>query len=460
MKLRNVVISTMLIMVIFMSVASAAERVSLGFLYGVSDRTELVDRTNGSINQVAPTCLDLTSKGNLDITSDLTHEFVNQMHERGILVTPFLSNHWVRSKGRAAIKNKENLANEIVNTILEYNLDGINVDIENLTPEDKDGFSELVRLLSEKMPKDKILSVSVAANPEAKETGWQGSYDYAKLGEYSDYLFIMAYDEHSQGGACGPVASFEFVEKSIQHALKYVSRDKIVLGIPLYGRYWKEGEEVSGEAVVIGAVPSLISKNKGIVKYDENIGEACVTFSIDNPKIKSKINGITLEDGNYTIWYPNEESIKVKLKLVNQYNLLGVGVWALGQEKIEFWNYYKNELNQIPYVSEKEEKIREHYEALVVDVSRLEQERKIKLEYKDYSNVKEEQESEKSKVEGEKLVVLPNETLKTIKEIHFFDIKKNRFMKIDNDNKLITKENIKENKAMHIFRLCSKYNLR
>lgn len=457
MKLRNVILSTMLIMIIFMSVVSAADRVSLGFLYGISNPTELVDRTNGAMNQVAPTCLNLTTTGNLIVTSELTHQFVEEMHAREILVTPFLSNHWVRSKGRAAIKNADKLANDIVNVIAEYNLDGINVDIENLTSEDRDAFSEFVRVLREKMPEDKILSVCVAANPEASEKGWQGSYDYAKLGEFSDYLFVMTYDEHSQGGACGPVSSLTFVEKSIQYALQYVSKDKIVIGIPFYGRYWKEGAETGGEAVVIGAIPALVSKNKAVVKYDETIGEASVTFSIYADGVKSKINGVELEEGIYHIWYPNEASIKAKLDLVNQYDLLGAGVWALGQEKVDVWSYYKEELNRIPYISLEEEKMqqeREKYEALVIDLSNLEEPDLFPFQNEMRDEFTEE-EWEKVKVQEktehilEKVIELPKkfETSETLGTI----------LKVKKETK---KERKNQLKKVHIYRYCRKELLR
>ena len=385
----KIVLSIIFIMAIFVntvfvSTVFAADRVSLGFLYGISNQVELVDRTNGAINQVSPTCLNLSSKGNLVVTSELSHSFVEEMHARGIKVTPFLSNHWSRSKGRAAIKNAEKLSDDIINVINEYNLDGVNVDIENLTSEDRDLLSEFVRILSEKMPENKMLTVSVAANPKASEGGWQGSYDYAKLGEYSDYLFVMTYDEHSQGGACGPVSSYDFVEESIKYTLQYVSKDKIVIGIPLYGRYWKNGAETGGEAVVIGAIPNIISRNSTIAKYDEKIGEAYVDFTVYADGVKTKINGVELEEGSYRIWYPNDESIKSKLDLVNKYDLLGAGVWALGQEKVNVWEYYKNELNKVPYISveekaaaEKEEERlnqkREKYEALVVEKSKLEE---------------------------------------------------------------------------------------
>lgn len=454
MKKRSTSIILMLILIIFSSSVLAAERVSLGFIYGASDGINLVDRTNGAINQVSPTCLDLSQKGDLVVTKDLTHTFVQAMKEREILVTPFLSNHWVRSKGIAAIKNTENLTNQIVNVVLEYDLDGINVDIENLTPDDKESFSEFVRVLREKLPKEKLLSVCVAANPTGTEAGWQGSYDYQKLGEYANYLFIMAYDEHGQGGACGPVASNEFVENSIKYALEQVSKDKIVLGIPLYGRYWKNGADVGGEAVAIGAVPTLISRNKGIVKYDETIGEACVEFTINNPDIRSKINGVALEDGDYTMWYQNEESIKFKLNLVNQYDLLGSGVWALGQEKVEVWNYYKNELNKTPYISTEEERnieIREKFEAMLAYLADLEEPDLFPLKNEMNKTSKIIAKLKEENIEKVELPHIENEIENQVKYIKTIDS-----LKIKNKKLKRALNQVLEFKNIHHYRLCGK----
>lgn len=466
MKIRHIILSTMLILGISTSSVLAAERVSLGFIYGADDQVELVDRTNGSINQVSPTCFDINSRGNLVITSELTHEFVAAMKERNIIVTPFLSNHWVRSKGRAALKNAENLTNQIVTAIEEYQLDGVNIDIENLTPDDRDSLSNFVKLLSEKLPEDKILSVSVAANPDASETGWQGSYDYAKLGAYSDYLFVMTYDEHGQGGACGPVASLEFSRKSIEYTLRYVSKDKIVMGIPFFGRYWKNGEDYGGDAIVIGAMPALLSKIHEVIRYDVKVGEACVKFHIENPVRKVKINGKVLENGDYTIWYPNEESIRLKLNLVNEYDLLGAGVWALGQEKVDVWEYYHNELNKIPYISPEEARIqaiREAYEALVVDMSNMEEpnihplqnEKDEKIEIQkvlDESINKERRKEEAANIHVENLkkinLLKDSESLKSdIKNI------KNEFIQL-------IKENVSEYKTIHIYQYCRKERLK
>lgn len=458
MKVRNVVVLTMLMMVSLMSGVFASDRVSLGFLYGISEPVELVERTNGAINQVAPTCLNLSSKGKLVVTSELTHDFVQAMKEKGILVTPFLSNHWVRSKGRAAIKQAETLARDLAAVVQEYDLDGINVDIENLTPDDKDGFTELVRQIRAALPEDKMVTVCVAANPEASESGWQGSYDYTALGEIADYLFVMTYDEHSQGGAAGPVASLEFIEKSIQYALEHVEKDKIVLGIPFYGRFWRDGAETGGEAVVIGAIPSLISKNHGVVYYDETIGEARVTFQVNSSMVPNKINGVELEDGTYTIWYPTEASIKATLNLVNEYDLLGAGVWALGQEKVDVWNYFKEELNRIPYVTpeeEEEEKIREAreaYEALVVDVSKLEMPELFPLTYeKEWHQdwLEAEKKMEENVEEEARRVHLHAEEQKEVEYVVMKD-----HVQVKNDEKKQKQEEPHLLKRIHIFRFC------
>jgi len=357
MRIGKVFAISMLILFVFAGSVMAEDRVSLGFLYGSTENLDLIDRTNGAINQVAPTCLDLDEKGNLDLTSNLTHTFVEKMHERGLIVTPFLSNHWARQKGRRAINNAEKLSDQIVKVINDYDLDGINVDIENLTEDDRDDLTNFVQVLRNKMPEGKLLTVCVAANPTGREDGWQGSYDYEKLGEISDYIFIMTYDEHSVGSPEGPVASNEFVENSIIYALQYVSKDKIVMGIPFYGRYWANDNEdyLAGQAVVIGAVPTLISKHKGIVEYYKDVGETKATITVNNELVECKINGEQLPDGTYTIWYQTNDDIKSKLAIVNKYDLLGCGVWALGQEKAEVWKYFYDELNKTPRVAETEE---------------------------------------------------------------------------------------------------------
>lgn len=309
------------------------QKINTSYIYFGDTNTFIknVDSTNGSLNTVYPSFFDLNEDGSLKLTNKVDKDFVNEMHKRNIKVVPFLSNHWNQNIGRAALSNKYNLVKEIKDAVYKYNLDGINVDIENVTHVDKYDYTEFVRLLRNELPSDKEISVAVAANPSGWDRGWQASYDYENLAKYSDYLWIMAYDESYQGSKSGPIASISFVENSIKYALKYVPSEKIVLGVPFYGRYWKVGDQTGGYGASLKKIEETIKKYNGSIVFDS--------------KSKSPKATVYAPDGTYIYWYENEESIKEKLKLVQKYNLKGSGSWSLGQETKNIWNNYNLWLN-------------------------------------------------------------------------------------------------------------------
>ena len=336
----------LLISIIVLNFSTKSEaRFSMSYLYGNYDYISLVERTNGALNEVSPSYFDLNADGSLKLNK-VDSNLVNKMHEKGITVVPFLSNHWDRSKGRNALRNADKLVNSIVTAINKYNLDGVNVDLENLTETDRSLYVKLVKKLREKIPSDKVVAVAVAPNPYSWNTGWQGSYDYAELAKYADYLMLMAYDEHYEGGEAGSVASIDFVEKSIKYALKYVDNEKLVLGIPFYGRYWQSGADVGGYGVTNTKIEEIVKNYNSVVTFDKETATVKATVTIKSGDLYPVINGRALKAGKYTFWYENEESISKKLELINKYDLKGCGSWSLGQENADTWEYYANVLNK------------------------------------------------------------------------------------------------------------------
>jgi len=322
---------------------SANFNMSYLFFGNTNNYLSQIDKSKGNLNQVSPSFFDLNTDGTLKVTSQFNSTLVNEIHKRNMKVVPFLSNHWDRELGRTALANREILSNQIAEFIMKNNLDGVNVDIENVTDTDREAYTDLVRLLRQKLPKTKEVSVAVAANPHGWTKGWHGSYDYKKLSQYADYIFIMAYDEHYSGGPAGPVASYGWVEKSIQFALQQgVPKEEIVLGIPFFGRYWhSDGTKPGGFGVSAIQVESLISQYKGSVTYDNNAKSPKATITIKPGDPLPIIHGNTLQPGTYTFWYENANSIKSKVDLVHKYELKGTGSWSLGHENTDIWNNYK-----------------------------------------------------------------------------------------------------------------------
>jgi spore germination protein YaaH len=350
--LKKVSITFILLIVVFGAFSNVnAERLNMTYLYGRFNYINLVNNTNDSLNEVSPSYFDLNSDGSLKLNTVDTN-FVNEMHKQNIKVVPFVSNHWDRELGRTALSNRLELGHQILNAINTYNLDGVNIDIENVTGVDAGNYTDFVKILRELLPSNKTISVAVAANPNGWTSGWHASYDYTALAKYSDYLMIMTYDEHYQGGEEGPVASIGFVEGSINYALSKVSKDKIVLGIPFFGRYWKSGSSYGGYGLSLSKVEQLLSNYQNTVTYDKGTESVKAIITIKDSDTKPVINGSTLGAGTYTIWYENETSINAKLDLVNKYDLKGTGSWSLGQEVTSIWNNYKALLNKNVIIEE------------------------------------------------------------------------------------------------------------
>lgn len=353
---KSIYITIVLIIVLVISVffvkpekgQAEINKFNMSYLYfgDVTNHIKLVENTKDSLDVISPNYFNINADGTLQITSLMSVDFIDSMHKKKIKVVPFISNHWDRQLGRIALENREELVDEIVEAIEKYKLDGINVDIENVTEIDRDNYTDFVKLLREKLPQDKEVSVAVAANPMGLTKGWHGSYDYEALAKYSDYLMIMAYDESYYGGEPGPVASKEFVENSILFALTKVSSDKIVLGIPFYGRFWNSNEKTGGNGISLTKVDAILKSIKSEIFFDKTAMSPYASFTIETNDQSIDVNGKILEPGNYTIWYENEESIKEKIQLVHKYDLKGTGSWALGQELTSTWDYYELWLNK------------------------------------------------------------------------------------------------------------------
>ena len=311
--------------------SSLQTRFHMTYLYGgtVSQQIEQIKQV-GSFQTVSPSYFDLNTSGSL-VTVNIDRSFIDAMHAMGIKVVPMLSNHWNRTAGEKALSDPEALAQSVADAIVKNNLDGVNVDIENVTHLHRNAYTEFVRLLRQKLPAEKEVSVAVAANPNGWTTGWHGSYDYAALAKYADYLMIMAYDESWEGSSAGPVASYSFVKRSIEYALEHTTADKLVVGVPFYGRMWSSDGTFSGNGLNLTMVETLVKQYNGTITYDTAARSPKAQFTVNAGDSLLSVGGKKLTPGSYTVWFEDETSIYEKTRLIHQYDLKGMGSWSLTQ---------------------------------------------------------------------------------------------------------------------------------
>ena len=149
-------------------------------------------------------------------------------------------------------------------------------------------------------------------------------YDRKEQGIVADYVVIMGYDEHYNGGAPGSVASLGYVRDGIENTLKLVPREKVILGVPFYTRVWTETDEgVKSSALGIEEAKAWIEANQVDLYWQKELGQY--------------YGELPLENGIKMVWMEDEESLKLKMNLARENDLAGVACWKLGLEDEEAW---------------------------------------------------------------------------------------------------------------------------
>lgn len=318
------------------------EKINLVWDY-FSEYASAPDRSNTSINGVnvvSPAFFSLVSKSNGEVNVNIGtsgQNYMNWAKQNNYEIWPMFSNNSYQettSKILSSYETRNKVINNIVSLAIKYELDGINLDFENMATLDKDMFSRFVIELQPKLKEAGIiLSVDVTA-PDGG-SNWSNCYDRNVIGDAADYIVFMAYDQYGISATKpGTTAGFNWVETSLK---KFIDREeidsnKIILGIPFYTRLWEEnGNKATSKIVNMKNIDEVLPGNVN-KEWNEELKQYYAEY---------------MQDGkNYKIWIEDETSIRHKTSLVKKYNLAGVASWEKDRETQNVWNIIKEELNK------------------------------------------------------------------------------------------------------------------
>jgi spore germination protein len=193
--------------------------------------------------------------------------------------------------------------------------DGVQIDFESLSRDDADSFVDFLKELRGNLPAGKRLSVAAPARTEPVAD----AYDYSRLAPLVDRLVIMAYDEHWSTSAPGPVASLPWCARVVDYVKSVVAREKIIMGLPLYGRAWQDKR--LARALRFRNVQELVAEKQGSTSYALELG-AYFEYS-ENVVVK--------------VFYDDERSLLDKLRLYRAREVDAVSFWRIGQGPPGLW---------------------------------------------------------------------------------------------------------------------------
>ncbi len=287
--------------------------------------------SNSGLNVISPTWFSLKSTDG-DIRSIATREYVDKAHNMGMEVWALIDNFdkdVSTFQTLSKTTSRTNLIRNLMNEVLKYDIDGINVDFEEVSYDAGEPFVQFIRELSIECRKEGIVLSVDNYVPRESTT----HYNRKEQGIVADYVIIMGYDEHwGSGGVAGSVASLGFVEDGIVQTLEEVPANKVINAVPFYTRVWKtNGDKVTSEALDMETAKNFINKNGLTMTWNAVAGQ----------------NYGEIQKGNtlYQIWMEDKDSIEAKLAIMKKYNIGGVAAWKLGYETSDIWDMIATYMN-------------------------------------------------------------------------------------------------------------------
>lgn len=234
--------------------------------------------------------------------------------------------------------------------------DGVQIDFEAVADRDASGFHEFLRMIKGGMEPGKVFSVAL---PSRINSIPGDAYDYSIISSIADKVYIMAYDQHWSTSKPGPVASLEWCKAIIDFAKNVIPAEKLIMGIPLYGREWEE-RYVKGRKVKVVEYKKIASgKSKKKNKYKKVVRTVKIPPRVEKTSrsVKSKNlpdlaygsraekdysldKGVSIKvegKGFSSVLYCDDvQATKEKFVLYREY-VDSVGFWRLGMQSPDMW---------------------------------------------------------------------------------------------------------------------------
>lgn len=241
-------------------------------------------------------------------------------------------------------KAQDEMNKAFVRECKENGYDGINYDVEDVMWTDRDALSAMVKKTADVLHKEHLqiqIDVVPYAPGHAGETAfskwifqeWRLGYDLKALADSVDLICLMTYDQNTHWTTPGPVGGWIWTKENLDYALKVIPKEKLSLGIALYGYHWYTGDPGLNEKVKKPnatadyiSYPNLILLHEtfgGKLQWDEEDHTPWFWFYHDQMR--------------EWVFYTDKRAFMDRYELAKQAGVQGTCAWVLGEEDPEIW---------------------------------------------------------------------------------------------------------------------------
>jgi len=226
---------------------------------------------------------------------------------------------------------QDKLLDEALRIMKEKGYFGLDIDFEYLGAINKESYVTFLEKAKRKLKESNPnYSLSVALPPKTSKNQkgvlYEG-HDYEAIGEVVDKVLLMTYEWGWSGGPPMAVSPLNKVKEVMEYALETIPKEKILMGVPLYGYDWTLPYEKGGKwakAIDQTKAYELAYEYGANIEYDE-VAQSPHFMYVDEEK------------NEHEVWFEDARSYQAKFEYINQIDIAGMYNWVLGFKSPQNW---------------------------------------------------------------------------------------------------------------------------
>lgn len=211
----------------------------------------------------------------------------------------------------------------LIKSLKKYGYQGVNIDFEEIKEKTDEPLTAFQKNLYEKLHAQKLI-VSQDISPDNDD------YNLKVLEKYNDYIFIMAYDQHSADTNAGDVSHQQWVEEQLDKICNQISSDKVILALACYGYDWPDQDV--GKDITYQQAIATANRYNGKIKY--NPLSANLNFSY---KDESAVN--------HQVFFTDAATNFNLIRKADDWGVAGIAIWRMGAEDPRLWTFISKDLS-------------------------------------------------------------------------------------------------------------------
>ena len=258
---------------------------------------------------------------NIKVIATLVNDVIDSQDGSAILKDPQMVHQLLSESSQ-----RDELLNNIAYLMEEKNLDGVDIDFENLWYTDRDIFSSFIEELSRRLhANNKFLSVTVQPKRREETTDGAGAVDWSQISLYADQIQVMCYNFSSPSSPPGPIAPPSWIEEIISFAQTQIPSAKLTAAIGLHGFDWAKDKT---QSLTYAQAVSKAAQNNSTILRDTETAAPYFRYSLDFV--------------DHEVWFEDKTSLASQMKILKKYQIKNLVLWRLGEEDPEIYPFLKS----------------------------------------------------------------------------------------------------------------------